>query len=115
MHTTGMPLDIFTMLIGAIIIGLSVDDTVHFFHNFSRYYNQGVGVKKAVEETMLGTGRAMLATTIVLALGFFVYMFATMSNIVNFGILTGGAIVVALIADILLAPALLKLIFKENR
>ncbi|MCW8895131.1 efflux RND transporter permease subunit [Sulfurimonas sp.] len=115
MNVTGMPLDMFTMLIGAIIIGLSVDDTVHFFHNFSRYHNQGLGAKKAIEETMLGTGRAMIATTIVLALGFYVYIFATMSNIVNFGILTGGAIIVALIADILLAPALLKLIFKDER
>ncbi|MCK4738272.1 MAG: MMPL family transporter, partial [Sulfurimonas sp.] len=115
MNVTGMPLDMFTMLIGAIIIGLSVDDTVHFFHNFSRYHNQGLGVKKAVEETMLGTGRAMIATTVVLALGFFVYMFASMSNLVNFGILTGGAIIVALIADVLLAPALLKLIYKDNK
>ncbi|MCK4974459.1 MAG: MMPL family transporter, partial [Sulfurimonas sp.] len=79
------------------------------------YHNQGLGVKKAIEETMLGTGRAMLATTIVLALGFFVYMFASMSNLVNFGILTGGAIVVALIADVLLAPALLKLIYRDNK
>ena len=115
MNVTGMPLDIFTMLIGAIIIGLSVDDTVHFFHNFSRYHNQGLGVKKAVEQTMLGTGRAMIATTIVLALGFYIYMFASMSNLVNFGILTGGAIIIALISDILLAPALLKLIHKDEK
>jgi predicted RND superfamily exporter protein len=115
MNVTGMPLDMFTMLIGAIIIGLSVDDTVHFFYNFSRYHDQGLGVKKAVEETMLGTGRAMIATTIVLALGFFVYMFASMSNLVNFGILTGGAIIVALIADVLLAPALLKIIYKDKK
>jgi predicted RND superfamily exporter protein len=110
MQMTGMPLDLFTMLVGAIIIGLSVDDTVHFFHNFSRYHHRGVSVKKAVEETMLGTGRAMIATTIVLSLGFFIYMFASLSNLTNFGILTGGAIVVALLCDIILAPALLKLI-----
>lgn len=114
MSVMDMPLDIFTMLIGAIIIGLSVDDTVHFFHNFARYHNRGLGVKKAVEETMLGTGRAMVATTIVLALGFYIYMFASMSNLVNFGILTGGAIIIALLSDVLLAPALLKLITKDK-
>jgi len=115
MNVTGMPLDIFTMLVGAIIIGLAVDDTVHFFHNFSRYHNQGLSVKKSVEQTMLGTGRAMIATTIVLALGFYIYMFASMSNLINFGILTGGAIVIALISDILLAPALLKLLSKQEQ
>jgi predicted RND superfamily exporter protein len=61
---------------------------------------------------MLGTGRAMIATTIVLSLGFFIYIFASMNNLVNFGILIGGAIIVALLSDILLAPALLKLIHK---
>lgn len=115
MSLTNMPLDIFTMLIGAIIIGLSVDDTVHYFHNFRKYHAKGMGVKKSIEETMLGTGRAMIATTIVLSLGFFIYMFATMSNLVNFGILTGGAIIVALLADILLAPALLKLTSKDEK
>ena len=115
MSITNMPLDIFTMLIGAIIIGLSVDDTVHFFHNFSRYHASGIGVNKAIEETMMGTGRAMMATTIVLSLGFYIYMFASMSNLVNFGVLTGSAIIIALLSDILLAPALLKLISKENK
>jgi len=114
MDILNMPLDVFTMLVGAIIIGLSVDDTVHFFHNFSRYHHKGVGTKRAIEETMLGTGRAMVATTIVLALGFYVYIFASMSNLVNFGILTGTAIVIALISDILIAPAILKLITKDD-
>ncbi|MDA3909263.1 MAG: efflux RND transporter permease subunit, partial [Sulfurimonas sp.] len=115
MKMVGMPLDMFTMLVGAIIIGLSVDDTVHFFHNYKKYQKQGLSVKEAVEETMLGTGRAMVATTIVLALGFFVYMFASLSNLINFGILTGGAIIVALISDIILAPALLKLLSKDEK
>ena len=115
MDVFDMPLDIFTMLVGAIIIGLSVDDTVHFFHNFSRYHHKGVGTKRAIEETMLGTGRAMVATTIVLSLGFYIYIFATMSNLVNFGILTGTAILIALLSDILIAPALLKLITKDDK
>jgi len=115
MDILDMPLDVFTMLVGAIIIGLSVDDTVHFFHNFSRYHHKGVGTKRAIEETMLGTGRAMVATTIVLALGFYVYIFASMTNLINFGILTGTAIIIALISDILIAPALLKLITKDDK
>lgn len=115
MNIFSMPLDIFTMLIGAIIIGLSVDDTVHFFHNFARAHHRGLSVKAAIEETMLGTGRAMMATTIVLSLGFYIYMFASMSNLINFGILTGTAIIIALLSDILLAPALLKLINKEEK
>ena len=110
-----MPLDMFTMLVGAIVIGLSVDDTVHYFHNFAKYHKQGYSTKEAVEKTMLGTGRALVATTIVLSLGFYVYMFATLSNLINFGILTGGAITIALFSNIILGPALLTLITKDKK
>lgn len=115
MSLVDMPLDLFTMLVGAIVIGLSVDDTVHFFHNFAKYHHQGYSTKEAVEKTMVGTGRALVSTSIVLSLGFFVYMFASLSNLVNFGILAGGAIVVALISNIILGPALLTLITKDKK
>jgi len=115
MSMVNMPLDMFTMLVGAIVIGLSVDDTVHYFHNFAKYHNLGHSTKDAVKETMLGTGRALVATTIVLALGFYVYMFASLTNLINFGILAGGAISIALISNIILGPALLTLITKDTK
>ena len=114
MSMVGMHLDMFTMLVGAIVIGLSVDDTVHYFHNFAKYHHQGYTTKEAVEKTMLGTGRALVATTVVLSLGFYVYMFASLTNLINFGILTGGAISIALISNIILGPALLTLITKDK-
>ncbi|MCW8837657.1 MAG: MMPL family transporter [Thiovulaceae bacterium] len=114
MSMVNMPLDMFTMLVGAIVIGLSVDDTVHFFHNFARYHHMGHNVKESVEYTMIGTGRALVATTIVLSLGFYVYVFATLNNLINFGILAGGAITIALFSNILLGPALLTLITKDK-
>lgn len=114
MSMVGMPLDLFTMLVGAIVIGLSVDDTVHFFHNFAKYHHRGHSVKESVEHTMIGTGRALVATSVVLSLGFYVYMFASLSNLVNFGILSGGAITIALFSNIILGPALLTLVSKDK-
>jgi len=114
MSVVNMPLDMFTMLVGAIVIGLSVDDTVHYFHNFAKYHKLGRSTEDAVKETMLGTGRALVATTVVLALGFYVYMFASLGNLINFGILAGGAISIALISNIVLGPALLTLITKKD-
>jgi len=114
MSMVGMPLDLFTMLVGAIVIGLSVDDTVHFFHNFAKHHHKGHSVKESVEYTMIGTGRALVATTIVLSLGFYVYMFASLSNLVNFGILSGGAITIALFSNVILGPALLTLVSKDK-
>ena len=52
----------------------------------------------------------MLYTTLVLATGFVIFVFASMNNLFSFGLLTALAIVLALLADFLLAPALLQLI-----
>nr|MCH9646504.1 MMPL family transporter [Pseudomonadota bacterium] len=71
-----MPLDMFTMLIGAIALGLAVDDTVHFMHNFRRYELEYNDVDKAVRLTLMGTGRAIVVTSIVLSVGFLVLLFA---------------------------------------
>lgn len=110
-----MPLDMFTMLIGAIAIGLAVDDTVHFMHNFRKYELLYNDINKAVRQTLLTTGRAMVVTTIVLSFGFFVFMGASMSNIFNFGLLTGIAIIIAVLADFFLVPAIMKIIVKNRR
>jgi hypothetical protein len=110
-----MPLDMFTLLIGAIALGLAVDDTVHFMHNFRRYEMQYNDVDKAVELTLMGTGRAITLTSIVLALGFLVLTFSSMNNMFNFGILTASAILVALLADFFLMPAIMKLIIKSKQ
>jgi len=110
-----MNLDMFTILIGAIAIGLAVDDTIHFMHNFKRYYFELKDTKRAVEETFYTTGKAMVITSIVLSLGFYVYMFASLTNLINFGILAGGAITIALFSNIILGPALLTLITKDKK
>jgi hypothetical protein len=109
-----MPLDMFTLLIGAIALGLAVDDTIHFMHNFRRYELQYNDVDKAVRLTLMGTGRAITLTSIVLALGFLVLTFSQMNNMFDFGVLTASAILVALLADFFLMPAIMKLIIKDK-
>jgi len=109
-----LPMDLFTMMVASIAIGLAVDDTIHFMHNFRRYYDEGGDPVLAVHETLQTTGRAMLVTTVVLSTGFFIFAFATMSNIRNFGLLTGFTIVMALLADYLLAPALMVLVNRRR-
>ena len=107
MYVGNIPLDMFTLLIGSIAIGLAVDDTIHFLHNFRRYYLESGDSAKAIEQTFFTTGKAMVITTIVLSLGFYAYMMAQMVSVQNFGLLTGSVIVLALLADLLLAPALM--------
>ncbi len=111
----GLPMDLFTMMVAGIAIGLAVDDTIHFMHNFRRYYEISGDPVKAVYQTLHTTGRAMLVTSVVLSIGFFIFGFATMKNIVNFGLLTGVTIILALASDYLVAPALMVLVNKKYR
>jgi hypothetical protein len=106
----GLPLDVFTLLIGSIALGLAVDDTIHFMHNYRRYLEEGCDSRAAIHRTLETAGRAMLVTTLVLSSGFLIFTLSSMNNIFNFGMLTSFAIGVALLADFLLAPALMQVI-----
>ncbi|VAW47547.1 hypothetical protein MNBD_GAMMA04-1491 [hydrothermal vent metagenome] len=108
------PLDLFTMLIGVIVMGIAVDDIVHFMHNFRRYHLQGMKTRDAVEQTLTSTGRAMMMTTVVLFIGFMLYLFSSMENLFLFGLLTALAFVMALLAVFLLAPALMALVYPDQ-
>ena len=114
MGMLGLPLDAMSILVGSIAIGLAVDDTVHFMHNFRRYHLIHGDVRLAVEKTLTSTGRALLLTTIVLSSGFFIFTISTMNNLISFGLITGLTIIVALLGDILLAPAMMTLIYRNH-
>jgi predicted RND superfamily exporter protein len=102
-----IPLDINSLMIGSIAIGIVVDDTVHFIYNFQKYYERTSNPYEAVRETLLGTGRALLITSLVLCTGFFILMFASLNHLVNFGFFTGITILIALAADFFLMPAIM--------
>ncbi|NRB39480.1 MAG: MMPL family transporter [Pseudomonadales bacterium] len=108
----GIDLDILTMLVGSIAIGLTVDDNVHFMHGFKRVYQQTGDPAYAIEQTLQSTGRAMLITSIVLSIGFFIYTQSMTNNMTTFGFVTGMCIILALVATFLLSPALMVLVNK---
>ncbi len=114
MGWANIKLDLFTLLIGSIALGVAVDDTIHFMHNFRRYSDETGDVRKAVRKTMETTGQAMLFTSIVLSFGFFLYMYAGMMNLRVFGFLTGATILLAFVADVVIAPALMALVAKKK-
>jgi len=114
MEVYSVPLDMFTILIGAIAIGLAVDDTIHFMHNFKRYHIMYGNVDKAIKMSLHTTGSAIFVTSVVLSAGFFVFMFASMTNLIGFGFITGVTILVAMFTNLILAPALVKLAVKDR-
>ena len=110
MGWVGITIDMFTMMIGSIAIGLAVDDTIHFIHGFRRDFAACGDARLAVKKTLETTGRALLVTSIVLASGFLVFVFSDMQNLRYFGALTSFTIISAFIIDILVTPALIVLV-----
>lgn len=115
MGLASIQFDMFTMLIAPIAIGLAVDDTIHFMYNFKKYFELTGDVREAVHRTLQTAGRAMLTTSVVLSIGFFIFTLASMNNLFYFGLLTGIAILLALGADLILAPALMALVVGRAR
>jgi predicted RND superfamily exporter protein len=106
----GLRIDFSSMMIGAIVLGIAVDDTIHFMHVFQRYCRESGDARDAVRRTLETTGRAILFTSIVLFAGFASFAFASMANLVTTAVLTCFAIAAAFLADVLLAPALMVLV-----
>lgn len=115
MAAARIPMDVCSIMIGSVAIGLVVDDTVHFLYNFQRYFRRTGNESEAVRLTLLTAGRAMLITSLILSAAFFVVVFASLKHTARFGYLTGMVILLALLADFVFAPALMILIARGRR
>jgi predicted RND superfamily exporter protein len=109
-----IPIDLATIFIGSIVLGLVVDDTIHFLHHFRKAFDEALNLETAVRETLHTTGRALVITSLVLSAGFFIYTASFLNSNIRFGWLTGCAVLIALAADFFLVPALLTLALKKK-
>ena len=105
----GIPLDTFTVLIGGIITGLIVDDTLHFFHGVRQRLAAGDQMEEAIATAMSDIGRALFTTTVVVMAGFAVFSLSSMHNIQSFGLLMALGAFLALISELFVGPAVLML------
>ncbi|WP_119393487.1 efflux RND transporter permease subunit [Salinibius halmophilus] len=104
----GISLDMFTMLVATIAIGITVDNTVHFTHHFRQAHRDGHSVQTSLEHAFQGAGKALLTTSIVLTCGFYVFLFSEMKSVFNLGFLSGTAFLLAMLSNFTITPFLLK-------
>ncbi|MGD8569690.1 MAG: MMPL family transporter [Gammaproteobacteria bacterium] len=107
MGLLGIPLDIMTITIAAITIGIAVDDTIHYIHRISEEFKKDGDYRAAVTRSHEGVGRAMFYTSIVITLGFSILVLSNFIPTIYFGLLTGVAMMVAMVANLTLLPVLL--------
>jgi uncharacterized protein len=106
MRTTGIPLNIATILIGSTILGATENDQIHFFYHFQQGRSDG-STAAALHHALIVAGRPILFATLINASGFLALALSDLPPMRQFGIVTATAFVLALLADFTALPAAL--------
>ena len=110
----GISVDIGVAISAAVILGIAVDDTIHFF---SKYF-ESIKVRNfedSIDYIISHSGNAMILTTIILSFTFAIFGVSRFIPNVNFAIVTVSALNIALLFDLVLLPALLSFVFKNKK
>lgn len=114
MGYAGITIDLTNLLIASIVIGIAVDDTIHFLYQFRAFHKITGDVEAAIAHAMEHAGRAMVSTSMVLSAGFGVYLASNLVSMQRFGLLVGFTCIIALVVDLVLAPALLRAMYASH-
>lgn len=106
MGFTGITLNISTSMIAVIAIGIAIDDTIHYLSEFNRQTRETGSEEQAIVRAGRSVGLAMVVTSVALTAGFLVVCVSNFLPIRHFGILASATMVVALVFDLLVTPAL---------
>lgn len=103
----GVHLDLGTMIVGAMTMGIAVDDAIHVLSRYLLAKKQGATTDGAIRRAMNESGRAVVFSSIVLVLGFSVLMFGQFAPIIYVGMFGAAIMFLALLGDLIFLPAIL--------
>ncbi len=104
-----IPLNAATVMVTSVALGVAVDDTVHLLAGYWRNRQMGKNSHDAVRNALVEVGPSITVTTITTTIGFFALMRSAFVPVAYFGMLSGIAMIMALIADLFFVPALLSI------
>lgn len=104
----GIDLEAANAMLAPIMLGVAMDDTIHLMNKFQYYRATGDDTTTAMDRALTYTGGALLSTTIALVCGFLVVGFSGVVSVSTFGLLCAFTVLTALLADVVLLPALMK-------
>lgn len=107
MGLAGLPLDMMTITIAAISIGIAVDDTIHYIHRFGEEYETDRDYISTMHRCHGSIGNAMYYTSITIIAGFSILVFSNFIPTILFGLLTGLAMFIAIVTALSLLPLLI--------
>jgi uncharacterized protein len=107
MGALAIPLDPGSAMVAAVVLGISDDDAIHLLAQYRRLRGEGLAAPAAIEGALVHAGRAIVSTSLTLALGFSTLLLSPWRSVASFGGLSALAILVALAAVLIVLPALL--------
>ena len=110
----GINIDIGVAISAAVILGIAVDDTIHFFSKYFYAINEN-SFEEVIDYVISHSGNAMILTTFILSITFAIFGSSSFIPNINFAIVTVIALNLALLLDLVLLPALLSLYYKNAR
>ncbi len=110
----GVKLNMGTILIGGIALGLAIDDTIYFVWHYMNERRSGACLQESLKKTIELTGLAIFITSMIIAASFSIMMLSQFVPTVDFGLFTTAAVLLAMLADILLLPAMLMKFHKKQ-
>jgi predicted RND superfamily exporter protein len=114
MGYTGIPLNVATVLVASVALGIGVDYSIHIMSYFDYSYIIHHDFKKAIEQTMMVTGKAIIINVVSVSLGFLVLVFSDMVPLQYFGILMALCMVGSGFASMTLLPVILILVKRRR-
>ena len=103
----GIPLDMMTITIAAITIGIAVDNSIHYIYRFKEEFLKNKNYKSTIDRCHNTVGIAILNTSITIVFGFSILILSNFIPTIYFGIFTGIAMLLALISVLTLLPKLI--------
>lgn len=103
----GKPVDIGSMMTASIAMGIAVDDTLHFINYFQHKMRAGDSVFEALAEALRHCGLAMIQTTLICSCGLVVFAMSDFAPTANFAWMMVSLLLIALVGDLVLLPAIL--------
>lgn len=110
MGLAGIPLDMMTITIAAITVGIGVDDTIHYIHRFKTELARDQDYMAAMHRAHRSIGRAMYYTSVIIIFGFSIMVLSQFIPTIYFGVLTGLAMLAALSGALFLLPKLILMV-----
>ena len=105
----GIPLDIMTITIAAITIGIAVDNSIHYLHNVRKTFSENdFSIVDSIKNSHRTVGQAVLTTSTTIAFGFSVLCLSNFTPTIFFGLFTALAMIVAMLGVLITLPTILK-------